>query len=332
MNLEQRINLLAKLGNYLMENNEEWKAVKERAFITNAWFAPEFIELACSSIASQFLRENLLISWAKGYAIPAQQIIPKNIGVVMAGNIPLVGFHDFLCVFISGHRQTIKLSSKDEIMLPFLVNKLIEWNPEVAEFVAFAMQLKKCDAYIATGSNNSSRYFEFYFQKYPSIIRRNRTSVAIVSGEETEEELESLSKDLMQYFGLGCRNVTKIYAPQDYDFVPLINKLKAYNYYLDFHKYKHNYDYQLAVLLMNNKYYMNSGSLLFSENDSLFSPISQVNYSFYKDKIELLNSLQSNEDVQCIVSSEQIPFGKSQWPSLSDYADGLDTMKFLMKL
>lgn len=332
MNLEQRINLLAKLGNYLMENNDEWKAIKERAFNANAWFAPAFIDIACDSIVNQFLQKNLLIDWAEKYAIPQRQNTPRNVGIVMAGNIPLVGFHDFLCVFVSGHRQTIKLSSKDEIMLPFLLNKLIEWNNEVAEFVAFATQLKNCDAYIATGSNNSSRYFEFYFQKYPSIIRRSRTSVAIINGEETEMELELLSKDLMLYFGLGCRNVTKIYVPQDYDFVPLINKLKTYNYYLDFHKYKHNYDYQLAVLLMSNKYYMNSGSLLFSENDSLFSPISQVNYCFYEDKNELLNSLQSNDDVQCIVSSGQIPFGGSQHPSLNDYADGVDTMQFLMNL
>ncbi|MGF7231416.1 acyl-CoA reductase [Arachidicoccus sp.] len=332
MNLEQRINLLAKLGNYLLENNDEWKAIKQKAFTMNAWFAPEFIDLACESIASGFLQKDSLTNWAENYRLPAQQNTPQNIGIVMAGNIPMVGFHDFLCVFVSGHRQTIKLSSKDELLLPFLVDKLIEWNDEAAAYVSFALHLKGCDAYIATGSNNSSRYFEFYFQKYPSIIRRNRTSAAIINGDESKEELELLCKDLMQYFGLGCRNVTKIFVPENYDFVPMINVLKQYEYYLDFHKYKHNYDYQLAILLLSNKFYMSSNSLLLLENDSLFSPISQVNYSFYTNKEELVGSLKANEDVQCIISSTNIPFGSSQQPSLYDYADGVDTMHFLINL
>ncbi|HEY0297881.1 MAG TPA: acyl-CoA reductase [Arachidicoccus sp.] len=331
MNLEQRIDLLAKLGNYLLENNEEWKSVKQRAFRENAWFAPEFIDLACENIERYFLQKNLLAEWGDKYAIADEQSHPQIVGVVMAGNIPLVGFHDFLCVFVSGHKQLIKLSSKDNVLLPFLVQKLISLNAEVANVVAFAEMLKNCDAYVATGSNNSGRYFEYYFAKYPSIIRKNRTSVAVMNGQESEKDLQLLCDDLMLYFGLGCRNITKLFVPEGYDFLLLINALKRYDDYLYFHKYKHNFDYQLALLMMNSKFYMNSGAVILVENESLFSPVSVVNYSFYTDENEL-SFLENNENVQCIVGNEYLPFGKSQQPSLSDYADGIDTMQFLMNL
>ena len=158
----------------------------------------------------------------------------------------------FLCVFISGHKQVCKLSSKDEVLLKHLVDKMTEWNPDVAEHVRFESSLKDCDAYIATGSDNSSRYFDFYFGRYPSVIRKNRTSVGILTGNETEEELSLLADDIMLYFGLGCRNITKLYVPQQYDFVPLLNALRKYSWMFDHHKYRNNYDYQLAVYLMNN--------------------------------------------------------------------------------
>lgn len=332
MNLVQRIALAAKLGNYLLENNEEWMEVKARAYRENPWFVPEFIEAAVQRIAHHFLEMTLLESWVKTYDIPVINPAPKTIGIIMAGNIPLVGFHDFLCVFIAGHRQRIKLSSKDRILLTHLVDKLTDWDESVGDLVQFGEQLKGCDAYIATGSNNSSRYFESYFGKYPNIIRRNRTSVAILDGTESKDDLAALSQDLMLYFGLGCRNVTQIYAPEGYDFIPLIDSLKQYDYYLDFHKYKHNFDYQLAILLLNNKFYMNSGSLLFSENDALFSPISLVHYSFYKDGSLLKDELKQNEDIQCIIGHDYIPFGKGQEPSLQDYADNIDTMAFLKQL
>ena len=247
----------------------------------------------------------------------------------MAGNIPLVGFHDFLCVFVSGYKQTIKPSSKDSILIKHLVGKLTEWNETVNEYVQFAENLKGCDAYIATGSNNSSRYFDFYFGKYPNIIRKNRTSVAVLDGNETEDDLHKLSDDIQMYFGLGCRNVTKLYVPQGYDFIPLLEALKKYGYYFEFHKYKHNYEYQLAIQMMGRKFYMTNDSIILVEDTAIFSPVSQVNYEFYTEKEVLLNNLKSNESIQCIVGNGFINFGEAQKPSLSDYADGIDTMKFI---
>jgi len=331
MNLTQRIQLLAKLGDYLQENNTEWQAVKQRAYEANAWFAPEFIDLACENIARYFLQKNLLTDWAEKYAVPNEQNHQQTVGIVMAGNIPLVGFHDFLCAFISGYKQLIKLSSKDNVLLPFLINKIIAWNADAASVVAFSDSLRHCNAYIATGSNNSGRYFEYYFGKYPSIIRKNRTSAAVLTGAESSTELDLLCDDMMLYFGLGCRNVTKLLVPESYRFEPLLNALKRYNYFFDFHKYKHNFDYQLALLQMNSKFYMNSGAVILTENEALFSPISVVHYDFYKEEKEL-SFLKNNESIQCLIGNQYLPFGKAQQPTLSDYADGVDTMHFLNKI
>jgi len=332
MQLSQKVALAAKLGNYLLQNNEQWQAVKQQAYRENPWFIPEFIDNATQNIATSYLAANLLESWLRRYPLLNHQKSPKTIGVIMAGNIPLVGFQDFLCVWLSGHKQQIKLSSKDQVLLPHLLGKLAEWDPAFMEDVQVLERLKEPDAFIATGSNNSGRYFEYYFGQKPNIIRKNRTSVAILDGDESADDLRELSKDLMLYFGLGCRNVTKLYVPEYYDFVPLIEALKEYNYYLDFHKYHHNFEYQLAILIMNSKVYMNSGSLLLIEKEDLFSPISQVHYSFYKDKASLLDSLNTNNDIQCVVGKGLIPFGQGQSPSLMDYADGVDTMDFLQTL
>ncbi|MBC7652075.1 MAG: acyl-CoA reductase, partial [Deinococcales bacterium] len=256
MDLQQRINIMVQLGKYMLSNDEDWLYTKEKAARDNAWFTEEFVNLSVSNIANKFLNEEKLTTWVKKYAVNDIISVPKNVGVVMAGNIPLVGFHDFLCVFISGHQQTIKASSKDEVLIKFLVKKLYEWEITIQNYIGFAENLKKCDAYIATGSNNSSRYFDYYFGKYPNIIRKNRTSVAVVDGTETEEDLDKLSNDIQLYFGLGCRNVTKLYVPENYDFIPLLNVLRKFEHYFLYHKYKHNYDYQLTILMMSNKFYM----------------------------------------------------------------------------
>jgi len=250
----------------------------------------------------------------------------------MAGNIPLVGFHDFLCVFISGHKAIIKPSSKDEVLIQHIAKKLFEWNKETEEYILFAENLKNCDAYIATGSNNSSRYFEYYFGKYPGIIRRNKTSAAILKGDESENELSLLADDIQQYFGMGCRNITHLFVPKDYDFIPLLNALKKYDYFKDFHKYKNNYDYCLALLILNRRFYMTNDSIILTENESIFSPVSQLSYSFYEDIKLLQSTLLNNKDLQCIAGKNFIPFGKSQAPALTDYADGIDTMQFLKQL
>lgn len=331
MILQERIEILNKLSAYMAGNEPEWAEAKESAARENPWFAPEFIEKAVNSITKSFLDPKLLADWAAQYGVPAQQSAPKKVGLVMAGNIPLVGFHDFLSVFISGHTAVIKPSSKDEILIKHIVSELIKMDSRVSEMVVFAPQLSGLDAYIATGSNNSSRYFDYYFGKFPNIIRRNRTSVAVLDGTETAAELDLLADDIQTYFGLGCRNVTQLFVPANYDFIPLFSALKKYEYYLDFHKYKHNYDYHLALLIMGNKYYMNNDSLVFSENESPFSPVSQVHYQYYTEP-QTLSSLAQNTDIQCIVGHGYIPFGSAQAPGLTDYADGTDTLAFLQTL
>ncbi|MFL5744511.1 MAG: acyl-CoA reductase [Niastella sp.] len=332
MNLQQRFVLLNRLGEYILQDNDNWQAAKLKASLQNSWFTPEFIETATRNIALAFLQNDKLAAWTQQYNLPTENAAPKNVGIVMAGNIPLVGFHDFLCVFITGHRQTIKPSSKDEVLIKHLVQQLYVWDETTRQLVTFSEMLKGCDAYIATGSNNSARYFDYYFSKYPHIIRRNRTSVALLTGEETPAELDKLADDVYQYFGLGCRNVTKLYVPENYDFLPLINAFKKYDYLGDMHKYRHNYDYMLAVLLLNKQYYMSNQSILLTESKELFSPISQLNYEFYKNPAEVEASLAENADVQCIVGKNHLAFGQAQQPSLTDYADGVDVMKFLREL
>ena len=331
MILPKRIELLVQLGKYIEQNSPEWQAVKDSAGRANPWFVPEFIEMACSNIAKCFLDKNKLEQWVAHYNIPAENSNPQTMGIVMAGNLPMVGFHDMLCAFVAGQRQLIKLSSKDDILLKHLVAIMADWHPPVEALISFADTLKGCDAYIATGSNNSSRYFEYYFGKYPHIIRRNRTSVAILDGTETTGELDKLADDLLTYFGLGCRNVTKLYVPENYSFEPLLNALNKYEHYSNFHKYRHNYDYQLALLMMGNKYYMTNGAVLLSENNSFFSAISHVHYQIYND-VEALESLRQNPDVQCIVGHNHLLFGEAQRPSLTDYADGVDTLQFALEL
>lgn len=332
MNLQQRLDLLEWLGEYILSGNNNWQNAKEKAFRENSWFTPEFIDLATSRIGTAFLDRSKLAAWTTAYEVPVTNAAPKNIGIVMAGNIPLVGFHDFLSAFITGHRQTIKPSSKDDTLLRHLIDQLHHREPATQSLIGFSSMLKGCDAYIATGSNNSARYFDYYFKKYPHIIRRNRTSVAVLTGNETSSELEKLADDVYQYFGLGCRNVTKIYVPAQYDFVPMLDTFNKYRYLAEHNKYKNNYDYQLAVLILNKQYYMTNDSIILHENKNFFSPISQLNYEFYTDAQEVAASLKDQEDIQCVVGPGHLPFGQAQEPALTDYADGVDTLQFLLKL
>jgi len=332
MNVEQRIHLLVQLGEYMQRNGVEWQQAKHLAYLHNKWFIPEFIEIAVDNIIKEFLQEDKLEGLVQQYGVKDTPADVKTVGVVMAGNIPLVGFHDLVCVFISGNKTLIKPSSKDDILLRHLVNKLIEWNSEVATVINFAEVLKNCDAYIATGSNNTGRYFDYYFAKYPHIIRKNRTSVAVLDGTETEEEITLLANDIQLYFGLGCRNVTKLFVPDGYNFVPLLEALKKYEYFMDYNKYKNNFDYQLALLIMSNKYYMNNDSIILTDNANLFAPVAQLNYSYYNSKAETADALKNNTDVQCIIGHGFTPFGQAQQPCITNFADGVDTMRFLMNL
>lgn len=334
MNLERRVELLKKLGEYIVSDDEKWAVAKEKAHYENGWFIPEFIDFQLNHISSEYLKEEKLWAWIKSYGQKTSlaKASAVTVGIVMAGNIPLAGMHDFIAAFISGHNQTVKPSSKDLTLITAIIDKLKEWEPSVAQTVTIAQQLKGCDAYIATGSNNSARYFDYYFSKYPHIIRRNRTSVAILSGNETIEDLEALADDVYLYFGLGCRNVTKIYVPRDYDFVPLLEAFKKYNWTFDNNKYRNNYDYQLAVLMINRIYYMTNGSILLRENNAPFSPISQLHFEHYDDVRNVTDHLENNTDIQCVVSKDHVPFGQAQKPALNDYADKTDTLKFLLEL
>ncbi len=326
---EIRLDLLANLGSYMNFNDMGWMDAQDRAVRANAWFTPEHIALAVENIADEFLQIDKLQQWISSYTLPATT---KKVGIVMAGNIPLVGFHDFLCGFVTGHDLLLKLSSKDEVLMRHLLGKLTDWEPAIGEQVQIVDRLNNCDAYIATGSNNTARYFEQYFGKYPHIIRHNRTSVAVLDGSETDAELALLADDVYMYYGLGCRNVTQVYVPRNYDFARLLRVFNKHNNYADLNKYKNNYDYHLAIYLLNRAPYMSNESLLMVENDLPFSAVSVLHYKYYDDKAQLATQLQNNPDIQTVIGNGFTPFGDSQKPALSDYADGIDTMSFLCGL
>lgn len=332
MKRDERIRILVALGAYMRSDNEQWSGIKRQAFGANNWFIPEFIELAARNISQRFLTEVNLEELARKYGIPDENPQPKKVGIVMAGNIPMVGFHDLMCTFLAGHYAYMKPSGKDERLMKHLAEKLNEFSaPE--EPVAVAEMLKGCDAYIATGSNNSSRYFNYYFAKYPHIIRRNRTSVALLTGSESAEELDRLADDVHQYFGLGCRNVTKLLVPAGYDFIPLLEAFKKYSSFAAHHKYKNNYDHNLAMHILNNRFYMTNGSsMLLVEDEALFSPIAQLHYSFYSTPEEAQAALENKESIQCIVGRGHTDFGAAQNPAIDVFADGVDTLEFLLNL
>ncbi len=343
MNRHQRIELLAELGLYLQEAPDEtFQQIIRTSYAENPWFTPENIRYAIQSIASAFLEPESLRRWSAAYPDNAPAHPEKTIGLVMAGNIPLVGFHDWLCVFVAGHRARVKLSEKDKHLLPHLVKKLGEWafeSWEYTEFLGEGDKLRGFDAVIATGSNNTARYFEQYFGKYPHIIRRNRNGIAVLDGTESMAELYALGRDIFTYFGLGCRNVSKLYLPRGYDFAPLLEALHEYREIIHHDKYKNNFDYNLTLFILNNIPCQNNGCLLLREDASLQARIACVHYEYYDDHSDLepLLAARKNE-IQCLVGKNQtpgftvLPFGKSQEPGLSDYADGVDVMQFLTRL
>lgn len=326
--LNERIENLLLLKKYILQNTEEWQAIKEKAERMNGWFTQPFIEKSLVNICDQYLHEDELIIYASQIQTAETKNRHLKTGITMAGNIPLVGFHDFLSVYLSGHQQVIKFSSKDNVLLPHLIEKLYEADEKNRQLISSAEMLKNCDAYIATGSNSSAVYFEKYFAKYPHIIRKNRTSVAILTGNETTKELEGLADDVYLYFGLGCRNVSKIFIPEGYDFVPLLTAFNKYDELKNHNKYKNNYDYNLAIFMLNNQYYMSNESLLLSENKSNYSAISVLNYEYYNEELVIENT----EEIQAITGDGYIPFGAAQTPTLFDFADGVNTIDFLNSL
>jgi len=354
MNLSKRINSFIELGDFLTQFSSEeeaqtnhplnsifyddFKDLLSRISNENLWFTPFHVHKSINGICT-FLKEEKLEEWLSNYVVSDQNTDLK-VAVIMAGNIPMVGFHDMLSVLISGHQFIGKLSSKDNQLLNFVSKVLIEINAEFKELISFQSERlsgeNKFDAIIATGSNNSARYFEAYFKKYQHIIRRNRNSVSILTGKESEDELKALGNDIFLYFGLGCRNVSKLYVPLGYDFTKLLDNWKDYAYVGNHNKYANNYDYQRSLLLMNRIEHFDNGFLLLTENQSIASPIGVVNYEFYSEINGLKDTIDSNSDlIQCVVSNEleqSIPYGQAQEPELWDYADDVDTMAFLTNL
>lgn len=337
MTLSEHCAAFARLGKALSQMPaEEQEALAQQAYIRNPWFTPENIALAFEGV-QKYLEEEALQNWVKPYEL--EPSVPKNIGVVMAGNIPMVGFHDLLAVLISGHRLHGKLSQKDEVLLPFLVQKLIEIEPRFAHQVHWTEQLKEADAYIATGSNNSARYFSYYFSSKPHIIRKNRTAWAVLEGNETEEELLLLGRDAFTYFGLGCRNVSRLCLPEGFDMVALLDVWQEFVPLADHNKYGNNYDYQRGIRLMNQEPIYDSGFVVLEENtEGAVAPTGMLYYQFYQDKDALQEEITAREaEIQCVVSRKGdflrgVPFGEAQKPALADYADGVDTLDFLQKL
>jgi hypothetical protein len=336
MKLEERIETFVKLKS-VIENlpADEREDIYAHAAQGNPWFTSENVERALTGIA-QFLSKESLAKWTESYQLnPASS---KKVGVAMAGNIPLVGFHDLLCVLVAGHTLIAKLSSQDTVLMNFISTQLKKINPLFNDRLLFEERLNDVDAVIATGSDNTSRYFEYYFRKIPHIIRKNRSSCSVIMGEEPSDELIKLGSDVFSYFGLGCRNISKIFVPEGYDLNLLLPTWGKYKEVVNHHKYANNYDYQKCILLMNQNLFYDSGYVLLIENQALISPISVIYYEYYKNLEELKNKLQlQKEKIQCIVSAKgwypsSIPFGKAQFPQLGDYADNVDTMQFLSRL
>ena len=299
----------------------------------NGWFDVDNQLFAIKSWA-QALKEENLEKWLSAYDITEKKS-GKTIGIITAGNIPMVGFHDILTVVMSGNKAQIKLSSNDDVLIPFVLNYLADFAPEIKDQYEFVEKLSGFDAVIATGSDNTARYFEAYFKNVPHLIRKNRTSVAVLTGNESDKDLEGLAQDILQYYGLGCRNVTKIYVPENYDLDLIFKPLFAWKEVINHHKYANNYDYHKAIYLMKDTPLLENGFLLMKEDRALFSPISTVFYEFYSNVNEVKAALADlTEKIQCVVGSDQefIPFGKAQHPELWDYADHVDTMEFLLQL
>jgi len=301
----------------------------------NGWYTPENVYFSIQSWAKALTEENL-DQWLSTYKIATKE--PKNIALILAGNIPLVGFHDFLSVLITGNNVLIKTSSNDQFLLPFFAKYLIAIEPEFSRKITFVEgKLENFDAVIATGSNNTARYFEYYFKDKPSIIRKNRNSVAVLNGEETKEQLTALGEDIFRYFGLGCRNVSKLFVPRGYSFNSFFEAIFAYQDVIHYEKYANNYDYNKAVFLMSNFKLLDNGFLTIKEDSSYASPISSVFYEFYDAIEDLQVRLQTeHEQIQCIVSNDlvenSIAFGQTQKPHLWDYADNVDTISFLLTI
>jgi hypothetical protein len=337
-NKSELINVFSALGTQLSNPNEQLSEIINDEKHYNAWFTPESVLQAVKAIG-KMLNPQELSAWLDKYPIH-QNKTGKRVGLILAGNIPLVGFHDVLCVLISGNHALIKASSQDTRLIKHVLQMLATIESSFANHYSFVERLENFDAVIATGSNNTSRYFEYYFGKVPHIIRKNRNSVALLTGAETEEQLYALGHDIFDYYGLGCRNVSKLLVPKGYNFNFFFESIEAYQPIINHHKYNNNYDYNKSIYLVNRDKHFDNGFLLLKEDERLASPLAVLYYSYYKDLAEAENLLeQLSDNIQCIVSTaplhvkkQVVDFGMSQQPDLWDYADSIDTLEFLLEI
>lgn len=355
MKTDERIKAFVELGDFLSQFSEAGSAPSSNRLnelfyndftqlinsvnIYNPWFTPDNVRNAVAAIAGSLQKEKL-VEWLSHYIQELDSKKPKQVAVIMAGNIPLVGFHDLLCVLVSGNRFMGKLSSDDKLLLPFIAKVLVAIEPDFADFIEFTEErLKNIEAVIATGSNNTARYFDYYFGKYPHIIRKNRNSVAVLTGDESVQELRLLGEDVFQYFGLGCRNVSKLFVPRGYNFDGFYGSIIDFDKVISNNKYMNNYEYNRTVYLMSSDPSLLDNNFLLLKEDPVYtSPIGMLFYEYYDDLKTLNERLKADaEQIQCIVGKwgsveNALPFGSAQCPGLMDYADGVDTMQFLIKL
>lgn len=328
---------LQPLKELLLSDSAALEAQIELAYIANPWFIPAFTKRSIVAIAEEFLDVQKCSQWMSSY--PPASGGQKRIAVIMAGNLPLVGFHDLLCILASGHSAVIKLSDRDATLLPWITDQWITIYPELALRITYTDRFEGYDAVIATGSNNSGRYFEYYFRSYPHILRHNRNGVAVLTGQETMEDLRRLAEDIFLYFGFGCRNVSKIFVPKGYDFNLWNEATAAWKHLEDHNKYKNNLEYNFAIFIINSIPHIQLGHLILKEDDAIASRIGCLHYSYYAERESLVSDLEvKREEIQCVISLdpiegwEHVRFGDSQRPRLDQYADGVDTMQFLASL
>lgn len=330
------ITALVKLSEFMSNPSDEFNYIVESACHNNGWFTVAEVKRSLSSL-SKMLTKNDLEKWFENIIVSET---PKRVGLILAGNIPLVGFHDVICVLSTGNTALIKMSSADDKLLPGLIHQLILIEPAFDHQIEYVERLKDFDAIIATGSNNTSRYFEYYFGKVPHIIRKNRNSVAVLSGNETTAELENLGNDIFDYFGLGCRNVSKIYIPKDYDLKNFFEPIEKHQPIINHFKYNNNYDYNKSIYLVNGVKHLDNGFLLVKEDENFVSPLAVLFYESYDSISQVEEKLKlQDEQIQCVVSNlnldinkDTVPFGNSQSPKLWDYADNINTVEFLQAL
>ncbi|MFH0756513.1 MAG: acyl-CoA reductase [Bacteroidota bacterium] len=357
LNVDPFINAFSRLGEFLRQfpehqkNNapelahlnislyDSFQSVLHREYVNNPWFTPDWVNRALFGIA-RMLDEEVLRKWLGPYRLSTRKDeTVKTVGLVLAGNIPMVGFHDILCVLASGHRILAKPSSRDDRLIRKTAEAISLIDPSLGGRITFSGDtLSGLDAVIATGSNNSARYFEYYFRDIPHVIRKNRSGVAVITGDESEEELAGIGEDIFTYFGLGCRNVTKLYVPESYDLKILMSAMDGFSHLREYHKYMNNVEYYRTIYLMNRQDFLDNGVLLLKEDRAIASPVGVVFYERYSEIGTVKQQLKvRDEEIQCVVSispgiSKAIKPGTSQQPMPWDYADGVDTLRFLKEL